>query len=705
MIIGVQFLARTLGALFGEGLKRVDLCVTDQFDGYVVDHIDIDPLTSFGSGSAFVAQIPVNGIPTTHLVPTHAVAYSQAVTVHLVTVSDLETNGDQPTPTLALPLTVTFDLRFDVSGSGTALTLSYQSVSSLVSDPRIAALDPVLRNHLPPQTEALDLVSLVSALGVTGSPVVAGAAVSGDGSLVEFRLELSDVAASGNLVSWEGFFTGGPDPDFTKSHDWAVWVSVDGLESSMKKLFTDGLKANSASFSLVSEVDVAWQPGEPPSLVVTFNGNAIDACTCFWNKIDVNVDVTITITFSIDSGQIRYDIHVDHSSNGLQLFCCEITSALFWPFVGAVMLADKDIDVGEYVGGWLAGPLGVFIAAVVAASTQSTQIPTSSLQGTCTKDDDSHLHCLVPFPSGATPTPPCGPPSIEDRVPSELYGTPAGVVLPGALVIAGEDPIRPASQATLNCAVNDFVWQFPAPTCSGIDGELTMSASVVLSGTGDLPILFCSAVAIGDNAADYQPLITVTYSYCPMVITVHVDVPVGTPLNGPCELLVHTTGGARVLTLHPAPAPSPDEVAAFDKAVLAWRLDHCYTLLDPWYRLFHRFNPKWLVDPSNEGIDPERVSHVVGGRDRRCRPRRHGRLDRSRRRAARRGGRGRGGRGPALGRHLAPDARCGRRSGGSGLRCDRRGDGWCVHAAHRGGGGAGGAVDPPPAVRCRHRQR
>lgn len=610
MFVGVQFTAPTLGGLLSEGLKRLDLCVTDQFDGYLVDHITIEQTNTFGTGSSFVAEVPVSGVGT-RSVPANAVAYSQDVTVNIVQLSDLVTNDSAPSSTIPVPFTVTFDLRFDVSGSSTAFTLTYQSVTSAVaSADQLNQLDAILKANLPPQTEALDLVALTSGLGVVGSPAQAGAGVSKDGSLVEFRLELTSVAASDNLIAWEGFFGSGPDTNFVASHgdDWALWMTVDGLEESLSALFKNGLKG-STSFRLDSDVNVSWKPSTP-ELDVTFNGDVINACTCFWSTIDVNVDVTVTIRFSIENGLVRYDIHTDHSSNQWELFCCELTSALFWPVIGAIMMGGGDIDVGDYLLGWLGGPLGVFIAGIVAASTQSTPIPSSALPATCTKDDDSDFHCFIALPADGPPPSSCDPPRIDSRVPTTIFGSGAGVVLPGILTIAGTDSIHRASQPTLNCEVTDFAWSFPAPTCSGVEGSLTMSAAVVLTGTGEIPLRFCSATVIGDNAAAYQPYLTVGYSYCPMVVTVRVDVPAGMPDAGPCEVLVQTTGGARVVTLHPLPQPTPEQLKQWQNAVEKWRLENCFTRLDPWYRLFHRLNPKWLVDPPVDVGDPEREAHV-----------------------------------------------------------------------------------------------
>jgi hypothetical protein len=49
---------------------------------------------------------------------------------------------------------------------------------------------------------------------------------------------------------------------------------------------------------------VSWKPSTP-GLDVTFNGDVINACTCFWSTIDVNVDVTVTVRLSIENGLVR----------------------------------------------------------------------------------------------------------------------------------------------------------------------------------------------------------------------------------------------------------------------------------------------------------------------------------------------------------------------------------------------------------------
>lgn len=610
MFVAVQMSAASLGALLTEGMKRVDLCVTDQFDGFVVDHIALGTRTQFAQGAAYVATIPVSG-GTPHSVSAHALSFSQDITVFVASIPELVTSGPGPSLPQAIPLTITFDLRLSVIGGSTAITLAYQSVSPLVPDPRVDQLDNLLRNRLPPRSQGLDLVALVDGLGLKGNPAHAGAAWMSDSSIIEFRVEITSTAASDNLLAWEGFYTDGPGPDLTRGDDWAVWVDVEGVKSSMSKVFGDGLQAN-GSFTLDSGIDIAWQPGEPPRLVVTFNGDALDACTCLWGKIDVNVDVTVTITFSIDQDQIRYDVNVDHSSNQLQLFCCELTAALFWPIIGGTLLADGKISLGKFIGGLLGGPLLVFVAAIVAASEQGTPIPSDQLKGTCTKDSDTDVHCFVTIPSGTTPASVCDAPSIERRVPTHLYGTSAAPngVLPGKLVITGSDTIRSATQPSLDCLAHEFEWRFPEPTCSSLDGTLAMVASVQLQASGDIPLRFCDAVAIGDTAAQYQPFVSVSYSYCPMIVTVEVAVPVGTDLGGPCQLLIWTTGGARVITFAPIPGPTPEQVQEFNLFVLRWRLETCYTKLDDWYRFFQRFNPLWLVDPPSDSIDPERLTHM-----------------------------------------------------------------------------------------------
>lgn len=603
MLIGVQFSVKTFGALLRENIKILNSSDPKPVGTYVVDHVEIARQTSFSQGSAFKAIVPASSGPFP--IATYAVAFHQDIVIHMAALSDLIQHGTSASGTTDKSPTVTFDLIFEVANAQSQIVLTYQGVS----DP---SLDPTLRQLLTPQYLPLDLASLVGALGTGGIPAHAGAALTHDGNVIELRLELSADGSSSQLLLWEDLYTAQSSTqmrDFTGGNDWAVWLDIDSVEKSLQSKVKSGIEAD-GSFRLDSSIDLSWQPGTPPRLVLKFNGDAINACTCLTSKIDINADVTVTMSFSIDSGQIRYDVNVNHSSNQLQLTCCELTAALFWPILGKMLLDQKKIKLSDYINGILATPIGVFIAAVIQANGP-VPLHTDSYPGVCVKDDDNNFHCLIPFPSGAQSPQVCATPSIEERVPNQLYGLGADLLLSGELVITGSDPIRALSQATLNCSFSDFEWRFPTANCSGEDGRLSMSATISLSGSGDLPLIVWSVDAIGATAGSYQPWITITYSYCPFLAVVHVDVPYGQTVAGTAQILVRTTGGARVITLTPARALTEANFIAHSQAMKQWRLEHCFTKLDPWYRDFERYNPHWGVDPANYGRPGlERQTHV-----------------------------------------------------------------------------------------------
>jgi hypothetical protein len=63
------------------------------------------------------------------------------------------------------------------------------------------------------------------------------------------------------------------------------------------KLVADGM-AKSDKFKLTSGPAGTWLiPIPQPGMTIDFSGEVIDACTCFWGQIDVDVDVTVKINY------------------------------------------------------------------------------------------------------------------------------------------------------------------------------------------------------------------------------------------------------------------------------------------------------------------------------------------------------------------------------------------------------------------------
>jgi hypothetical protein len=58
-------------------------------------------------------------------------------------------------------------------------------------------------------------------------------------------------------------------------------------------------QAQDNKFSLESGPDVLYMFGAAPLFMVTFSGEAINACICLWGEIDLNVDLTANITLGV----------------------------------------------------------------------------------------------------------------------------------------------------------------------------------------------------------------------------------------------------------------------------------------------------------------------------------------------------------------------------------------------------------------------
>jgi hypothetical protein len=85
----------------------------------------------------------------------------------------------------------------------------------------------------------------------------------------------------------------------------------------------------------------------------------------------------------------------------------------------------------------------------------------------------------------------------------------------------------------------------------------------------------------------------------PFAITL--DVPV--PSNAyyaqpyPCDVLVTTTGGTRLVRLAPPPVLAAQDITRLTAELLA-RVADCEQLVSPWFHEHKGYDPHWSVDPA-----------------------------------------------------------------------------------------------------------
>lgn len=322
------------------------------------------------------------------------------VQVDLVEVDDLITNSaTASTPFKKLPLKVLIDVTASVHQAQARLRFAFESIDfglagALVDEATRAQINSVVAAQIPPTSRVIDVHALQSVMGGMSMKVTnAGATTNDNGELLAVRIEIN---GDGKQISeWTEFFNH-YQSKLPSGHDWSLLIDQQLLRKSISAQVQAGLSGSSAQFALRSGINTSWIPWAS-SFNVTFSGEAINACTCLWGEIDVDVDVTNSLALSVPGRDtLRLRLHLDYDLNDLEVFCCILTATLFWPIVGIIYGAKEPGALLGYVG----GPALVFIGACVLTSNESLvsgSLDAISMGGEPQKLDDTTRQWDVPF--------------------------------------------------------------------------------------------------------------------------------------------------------------------------------------------------------------------------------------------------------------------------------------------------------------------
>lgn len=235
--------------------------------------------------------------------------------------------------------------------------------------------------------------------------------------------------------------------------EWAVVVSSSLMTGVALEQIGAAVTATSAFRSSPHHTpSVSWSStGGLAGLAIHIEGAVRDACTCAWNRVDINTGVDLTFTFGMPRRDVlALDVHLDWYTDFFGTACCILTAALVWPALGAVELGGGRIDGWAYVGGLATGPVGVLIGGIAAAATAGPEDRLALSAGAISlaRRDDHNLHGEVTLTGRLH----------FDRFPSLAATAVEGH--PDGLVVAGEfGEIRSAPLAALHCEEpHPFAW-------------------------------------------------------------------------------------------------------------------------------------------------------------------------------------------------------------------------------------------------------
>lgn len=598
-LLQLQTMQLTFPAPFSEGGLQ-----------FVVDHVE------FGQNSL------LNTTPAQHVVSYNEPVYgmvsqevngfrpqiSQPITVYVVSLEDVESHPDgAPAQPVALTATIILGMEYNmfvVGNSVLSIAIDRVDMGTLPPLPPGVDSSDVTNQFLsfvqsvPIQPVALNLASIVLQESDPGV-INMGMAVSSDLQRIAFRQE-TGMGLQGDPSIWQDFYAGNFTDRLLNSggedSSFAVFESGALVEQTAQTQIASGLtkqaedqeaKPQPVYFELLTGVSSSYSDNSGTATITsTFGGNVhTPACT-------VGTDVTVVSTLSVSTPN-AITIDTKFSWNTDTTVCTVLAGALG----GALGIFPNFVLP---LGSLLVAPLFLAVSAMTAVLVAKNVLtPSLPSQNNCQQVSDTEMVCTQAFSIQDTP--------LGKLAVNTLVAEDDGISLQGNLLVI---PVgNPELQIT---ADSEFGWHAPAISCGEISGNevqnfrnnpknyVSLAAGVSIWAETKAPIFLISAQVINDPRHVFDTHLSVQGTQAPIQLAISLSYPGDQFLSNPypCQILVLTTGGARLISIAPPPALSQTIIDGLAAQVIA-AIGNCQKLVSQWWNIFHQYNPVWSVDPGN----------------------------------------------------------------------------------------------------------
>lgn len=560
-----------------------ELAVSDQGTGYILNELIGGDVTTPQVGGI---QVLLNRL-----------LVLQDIQANVCSRTDMKASNNSQAPTIGVTMQLEFELLIRVNPEGRPrLCVELNDVHNIqapvdeeTKDAVVALLQSRIGTCIP-----LSIRPLAQVTGEATPRVFnAGIAAKPDFSAVCVRFEIEPPDADAQS-RWQSFF-GGDFTDRLHGRDWSLLIPEGMMETAVAAVMEENMKGNS-KFSLQPSINATWAPwGDLARMVITFQGEIIDACV----GIDLDVDVSITVLFtSPQPNTLRTSLVLSWDGAFWEEFACELVTALFWPIVGILFISEGKIDWEHYFGGLAAGPAILFFGMVgyLSSDDPASNVPAPS---DWVKDSDTEWHQDQQFPDSVG--------GISGLSMDLAAADPEGLILAGAITL--EEPLIPE----LKTFPQPFdEWRLSRPCHSLASYQSEASIGIVADPMGVNPRLrlpLCGVRVLSDPTGFYSDTTIPGGSILNSTsFQVRVKNPPAAFAQSPhdLEVLIFSNQGCRLITIAaPANVPSiPEDPQArllLESAWLAWKATHCWRFQSVWDHL-NVVNPEWLIDPPPEEI-------------------------------------------------------------------------------------------------------
>lgn len=524
---------------------------------------------------------------------------AQDITVVVAELSDVlgHPNGT-PSNVISLPATVVANLSYFAAGNQCNFVSSFDhlEIGQLPTLP--PGLDPekikqqfqqFVSSLTPNQTVSFNVAALANDANVNVEN--AGLSVDSGLSRLAFRAE---VGPSSLLAAqaWGSFYNGNVS-DRLLGADWGYFIDKDMLDALISfKIATALASGDTGDFQPVTGVGSVYSnAGGNVHVTSTFSGN-VDAKIC-------SVWTDVTLDWNLSAGgpnTVTSDMNLSwHTSND----ACSVTAAILGAALGGVV----DLLNVPVVDGIL-NPITGFMAGIATVMYLANTLNPPGLPiKDCKQLSDTHYACKLRLNMNQVSQ--FGQLSLNS-----VNALDDGISLTGIM-----KPV-PLTTAIVQPSAGTFGWIPPGISCGEISGGevaqfrkdptkfVTLHTEVTLADAGTAPLYFCDFSVVNDPLGVFPASdIQVLDQQAPISLSINIPYPGAEYFAAPypCQLLVTTSGGTRLISIPPAPPLTQQDINNLANA-LADQIGGCQKLVNSWFTQVGIFNPAWGPDPPPDQI-------------------------------------------------------------------------------------------------------
>lgn len=497
---------------------------------------------------------------------------AQDVTIHVTTIQDVLSHPNQaPATLIALRGTLVFDLDFFSLEEDCFLTTRLKALEPgplpalppnlpVTLDQLLARAESSLRASIPQKAVPAGLTSLTS---LFTKFVNAGVSVDEQLQTIAFRAQIGG-SHPGTVTRWQDFFEG-KFSDRLVGADWSIFIDA-GLITEFVKLRINQLLDEADIDHLQTFVGCTYSNGGGKA-VFTLKVEGIydlpDPLGTIFRDVNLPMEVSVagsnTLQLSADYGEV---LGLIHSFDMIEFLLPSLSSGIEGLLQVAIGSALTEVNKSD------AAPYCQKVSSTVVQCTKSVQVP-SILTGTT----------------------------------SVLTGLNA---LDDGFAMAGTMRSSDLSPSAIRAIIREFKFRAPEISCSTASialvaafrenpaGANVLHAEAVVDNQGTTPIFLCGWTVSNDGLGAF-PRAAIRVDAGPAAISFTLNMP--TPPAGyfqlpkpyPCDLLVTTTGGTRLLRIQPPPKITQADLNKLAAELLV-KVGNCKKLMNPW---FEQYKPGW----------------------------------------------------------------------------------------------------------------